>query len=316
MGETQQMLGRFEILGELGRGGFATVYRARDTFLGREVALKVLHSWLLGDPGFVKRFQNDARAAAQLEHPHIVTIWEAGQAQGQLYIAMQLLTGGSLAERIDRRGPLPFAEAVRIIGEIAEALDYAHGRGYLHRDVKPGNVLFNARGDAILTDFGLVKSVQSSATARLATMGIIGTAAYIPPEVWRGQPATKASDVYALGCVLYEMLTGEMLFQGDSTPAVMMAHFQPRELPEVWPEGVPGGVRGLLERAVAVEAGARLQSAGELARGLAALAGEVPLRPVVAPAGDAGRAVAQMPALPAERPQDGGETLLDWRQAG
>jgi len=144
--QTQQALGKYAILRELGRGGFATVYLAQDTGLRRSVALKILHPQLMADPAFVARFENDARATAQLDHPQIVAIHDLGQVAGRLYIALQLMPGGTLAERIRERGPLPFAEALRVVDEIAGALDHAHAAGFVHRDVKPTNILFNARG--------------------------------------------------------------------------------------------------------------------------------------------------------------------------
>lgn len=267
-----QRLGQYEILEELGRGGFAVVYRAHDTVLKRDVALKILHPALMADPAFVARFENDARAAAQLEHPHIVTIYELGQREGRLYIAMQLLPGGSLAGRIAAGGPLPFADAVHAVGEVAEALDYAHRQGFVHRDVKPTNILFNARGEAVLTDLGLVKAAESSLIARSSAGGIVGTPAYIAPEVWEGNEASPAADMYALGCVLYEMLTGQPLFQGGTPPAVMMAHFQPHRYPEQWPEGVPAEMNGLLERTLARDPAERYAGAKVFAADLHAAA--------------------------------------------
>ena len=267
-----QRLGKYTILEELGRGGFATVHRAHDPDLKRDVALKILHPALMADPDFIRRFENDARAAAQLDHPHIVVIHELGQAGGRMYIAMQFLPGGSLADRIQRDGPLPVQDAATIVEQVAQALDYAHGQGFVHRDVKPTNILLNARGEAIVTDFGLVKAAESSVVARSSGGGVIGTPAYIAPEVWQGKPASPVTDVYALGCVLYEMLIGETLFQGSNSPAVMLAHFQPRVFPAVWPPSVPDGARALIERAAAQEPAERHESAGALAAALRELA--------------------------------------------
>jgi len=266
------MLGKYEILEELGRGSFATVFRARDTVLGRDVALKILHPQLVADPVFVERFENDARAAAQLDHPHIVTVYDLGQLEGGLFISMQLLPGGTLAQRIGEEGPLRFEQAVRAVGEIAGALEHAHGQGFVHRDVKPSNILFNARGEVVLADFGLVRAAEGSLLVRSSVGGVVGTPAYIPPEVWEGQPAGPATDLYALGCVFFELLTGEVLFKGDTSPAVMRAHFQAREYPQEWPQGVPGEVAGVLEQALAQDPAARYPSARAFARDLQALA--------------------------------------------
>ncbi len=182
-------LGKYIIHEELGRGRFAVVFRATDTALAKHVALKILHPALRTDPLFVARFQNDARAAAQLEHPHIISVYDYGDLDGRLYIAMQYLAGGSLAERIAQKGRVTFAEASRVVDEIAQALDYAHGRGFIHRDVKPTNILFNARDEAVLTDFGLVKAADESIIARSSAGGVVGTPAYIAPEVWEGKAA-------------------------------------------------------------------------------------------------------------------------------
>lgn len=266
-----QRLGKYEILSELGRGAFATVFRARDTVLGREVALKVLHAPLLADPGFVRRFENDARAAAQLDHPHIVAIHDLGQAEGRLYIVMPLLRGGNLADRLAREGRLSFSEAVRIVAEIADALEHAHGKGFIHRDVKPTNILFNARGEAVLADFGLVAAAENSIVAQSSAGGVVGTPAYIPPELWEGKPASEQSDVYALACVCYEMLTGEVLFKGDTSPAVMRAHFLPPQFPTAWPAEVPQDLPKILARALSQKPERRYESPGALVAALRAL---------------------------------------------
>lgn len=256
-----QNLGKYELVEEIGRGGFAVVYRATDSVLKRDIALKILHPALLADPVFVERFENDARAAAQLDHPHIITVYDLGQLEGRLYIAMQLLTGGTLASQIERKGRLPLDAVLPIIVQIAAALEYAHSQGFVHRDIKPTNVLFNARGEAIVTDFGLVKAAESSVVARSSVGGVLGTPAYIAPEIWEGKGVGPGADIYALGCVLYEMLTGQALFQGDTSPAVMMAHFQPHQYPEEWPEGVPSEIEGLLERALARDPAERYANA-------------------------------------------------------
>jgi hypothetical protein len=266
--QTEQALGKYTILRELGRGGFATVYLAQDNVLRRSIALKILHPMLLADPDFVRRFEQEAHATAQLDHPHIAAIYELGQLEGRLYIAIQLLVGGTLADRIRQRGPLPFAETVRVVGEIAEALDHAHAAGFVHRDVKPTNILFNARDEAVLTDFGMVKAVESSVIARSTMGNVIGTPPYIAPEIWEGKQDGPGTDVYALGCVLFEMLTGELLFKGNTPPAVMLAHFQRHQYPARWPEGVPPEVEALLERALSRELGDRHVSAGALATDL------------------------------------------------
>ena len=266
-----QKLGKYEILGQIGKGGFATVYRARDPDLDREVALKVLPPLLMRDPEWVDRFHREARAVARLDHPHIVTIYEVGEAEGLLYIAMRLVADGSLAQRIAEVGPLPWEEAVQLVQQIASALDFAHEHGVIHRDLKTANVLLDSERGAQLTDFGFARMVSESTYSTSVSGGVVGTPHYIAPEVWEGRPATAQTDVYALGCILYEMVMGERLFQGDTTPAVMRAHFQPLEMPETWPEGVPPGLGEVLHTALAKEPESRYARAGELAEALAAL---------------------------------------------
>jgi len=269
--QISQKLGKYEIIEEMGRGGFATVYRVRDPGLDREVALKVLHPLLMRGPEWVARFRREARAVARLDHSHIVTIYEVGQAEGLLYIAMRLVADGSLAQRIAKDGPLPWAELVQLVEQIASALDYAHDQGVIHRDLKAANVLLDSERGAQLTDFGFARMVSESTYSTSISGGVVGTPHYIAPEVWEDKPATTQTDVYALGCILYEMVIGEHLFQGDTTPAVMRAHFQPLKVQETWPEGVPSGLGEVLHTALAKEPESRYLRAGELSEALAAL---------------------------------------------
>jgi predicted Ser/Thr protein kinase len=260
--QPSQTLGKYKILQELGKGGFATVYRALDTTLDREVALKVLNPLLMRDETWVARFRHEARAVARLKQPHIVHIYEVGEAEGRLFITMESIEGPPLNELIAASGRLAWEKALDIVTQIADALDYAHGEGIVHRDLKPSNVLFDPRLGVVLTDFGFAKLVGESSMSISVSGGIVGTPAYIAPEVWEGKEAVPATDVYALGCVLFEMLTGAVLFKGDTPPAVMMGHFQPHQYPEEWPEGVPPQARGLLEKALARDPADRYPSAG------------------------------------------------------
>ncbi len=236
MPEPLLQLGKYIIHEELGRGGFGTVYRATDTILNSEVALKVLHPALSADPGFLHRFEQEARSVRQLEHPHIVTIYELHASDGRHYIAMQLMRGGSLADRFQAEDSITPEETAKIIEEIAAALDHAHSHGYVHRDIKPSNVLFDSTGRAVLADFGLARAVDASMSSggSSAGHGMAGTAAYVAPEIWDGKKADPATDIYALGCVAYEMLSGQRVFDGLTTSAVMRAHFQPRHFPPNW----------------------------------------------------------------------------------
>jgi LuxR family maltose regulon positive regulatory protein len=268
-----EKLGRYEILEEIGQGTFAVVYRAHDTQLDRLVALKELRSVvLLHDPDSVKDFRREARHIARLDHPHIVTIYDVYEKEQRQFIVMQLVDGSSLAELIAKRGRLSWSETVETITAVAAGLDYAHTRGILHCDLKPANILLDTNHGPMLSDFGLAKLIGEADPGVSAGEGIVGTAHYIAPEVWEGQGTTRQSDIYALGCILYEMLMGKKLFQGETPPAAMMAHFQPLALPHTWPDGVPSGVAGVLATALAKKPKARYAAAGEMAKELTALA--------------------------------------------
>jgi serine/threonine-protein kinase len=248
MAHTQ--LGKYEVLEEIGSGGFATVYRALDTTLDREVALKVLDPLLMRDDAFVDRFQREARAAASLEHPNIVPIYEVDEGDGRLFIAMRLVRGPSLAERLEADGRITWEETLAIIRPVCDALAYAHGEGVVHRDIKPHNILLDKRSGAMLTDFGFARLVGTSSLTQSISGGIVGTPAYIAPEIWEGVDATPATDVYALACVTYEMLSGETLFGGKTPMAVMRAHDRGAQLPEEWPIDVPSDIGDIMARAL------------------------------------------------------------------
>jgi serine/threonine-protein kinase len=221
-------LGKYKILEELGRGGFAVVYKAHDPGLNRVVALKVLHPYWSNDPGFVTRFQREAQSAAGLDHPHIVTVYETGEAEGQLYIAMAYLPGRTLRDLLAAEGALPLGRATPILGQVAEALDHAHGQGVVHRDVKPANIMVREDGHqvhATLLDFGLVKALEGS-TALTSQGTLLGSPEYMAPEQADPNRAAEVgppADRYALGVVTYHMLTGRVPFPGN-TPGTLNAH--------------------------------------------------------------------------------------------
>ena len=230
-------LGKYEILEELGRGGFGMVYKARDAVLDRVVAVKVLHPNLVNDLSFVSRFRNEARLAAQLDHPNIVPVYDFGESEGLYYIVMAYMPGGSLKELLQKEGALPEEKALAILNQVADGLSYAHRKGIIHRDLKPGNILFDEMGEARVSDLGFAKLLHSDSSASLTMSGgVVGTPAYMAPEIWKGLPATPAVDVYSSACIFVEMLTGKPLFDGDSTPVIMLKHFQPVSLPENLPE--------------------------------------------------------------------------------
>ncbi|HUW11235.1 MAG TPA: protein kinase, partial [Anaerolineae bacterium] len=255
-------IGKYEILDEIGHGGFAVVYRAYDTELERIVALKVLHPQLTVDPKFVARFRREAHTVAGLDHPHIATVYEVGEADGQLYIAMELVSGPSLAGHIQEQGPLAWDEALEILGQVASALDYAHEHGLVHRDIKPSNVLLDPDNGALLSDFGLSKMIESSGYSLTASGGVLGTPAYMAPEIWAEERPGPASDVYALGCVVYEMVTGEVLFGSDSPLIVMKRH---GEGPQLDTHKLDEGLAAVLLKALEKSPNERYQCAGTFA---------------------------------------------------
>ncbi len=274
-----EKLGRYEILEEIGQGGFAVVYRAHDRQLDRLVALKELKAMLLNDADLVKDFRQEARNIARLDHPHVVTIYDVYEAQQRQFIVMQLVDGSSLEELIATQGHLSWSEAVEIITALAAGLDYAFTRNILHRDLKPANILLDSNHGPMLSDFGLAKLIGQADTSVTASGGVVGTPHYIAPEVWAGRGTTRQSDLYALGCILYEMLIAEKLFPGETSPAVMLAHFKAPTLPETWPKDVPPGVAKVFKIALAKKPGDRYITAGEMVQALVALTADKPSEP-------------------------------------
>src|SRR5512143_1326249 len=256
-----ETLGRYTIRAEIGRGGFATVYQALDTSLNRDVALKVLHPQLLADRSFVERFRREARTLAALRHAHIITIYEVSEAEGRLFIAMELSHGSSLAQAIAERQHIPWADALSILKQVSEALEYAHGQGVVHRDLKPANIFLDADRGPLLTDFGFARLMSDSSASMSLSGGILGTPAYIAPEVWELDTATTKADIYALGCIAYEMLTGAVLFMGKTPMQVMRAHDRGPQFPAAWPGEVPGQVASVLQVALARKPDDRYPSA-------------------------------------------------------
>ncbi len=221
-------LGEFEILGELGRGGMATVYLAHDLALDRQVAIKVIAPALLSSPGAVERFKREARTAGALSHPHIIPIHSVRETQHLLYFVMKFVEGRTLDDivREQRRMPIRMVQAILI--EVGQALAYAHRRGVVHRDIKPANIMIDGEGWAVVTDFGIAKVLESDALTVSGAM--VGTPYYMSPEQCAGKPVTGASDQYSLGVVAYEMLTGHPPFSGGTIMEIMKGHFF--EIPE------------------------------------------------------------------------------------
>ena len=230
-------LGKYEIIDELGRGGFGAVYKARDKVLNRVVAVKVLHPNLVNDPTFLKRFRQEAQIAAQLDNPNLVPVYDFGESEGHYFIVMAYMPGGSLKDQLQENGAFSKEKTLQVFREIASGLAYAHKRGVIHRDLKPGNILFDEEGKARVSDMGFAKLLHSDSSLSLSTSGgMIGTPSYMAPEIWRGKPATNATDIYSLACILVEMQTGETLFGGESTPEIFAKIFEPLKLPEKFPK--------------------------------------------------------------------------------
>jgi tRNA A-37 threonylcarbamoyl transferase component Bud32 len=261
----------FRIEALLGRGGMGSVYRARDLTLDSERALKVLEPELTTDRAFRERFQREARLAAQLENQAVVPVYHAGEEDGRLYIAMRLIRGPDLHRLVAKDGPLEPQRTARIVGAVASALDAAHARGIVHRDVKPANILVElseAGEHVFLTDFGISRSARP--TEEVTSTGqLLGTADYISPEQIEGQRADARSDVYALGCVLCYLLTGEPPFRRETELATLYAHAHAaRPRPSLLEPGLPAAIDEVVVRATAVDPDDRYPSAGELSQDL------------------------------------------------
>ncbi len=255
---------RYRIVKPLGSGGMADVYLAHDDVLDRDVALKVMSARYASDEEFVERFKREAQSAAALSHPNIVSIFDRGEAEdGTYYIAMEYLPGGTLKDRILKRGALPPRTAAAVALQIAEALCAAHERDVVHRDIKPHNILITGTGDVKVTDFGIARAASSSTMTR--TGHILGTAHYISPEQAMGEPVGPASDLYSLGVVLYEMLTGELPFDADTPLGIAMKHVNGHLRPpqEVNP-AVPDGINAVTVRLLAKHPEDRYASDAEL----------------------------------------------------
>ncbi|MGY1886973.1 Stk1 family PASTA domain-containing Ser/Thr kinase [Blastococcus sp. SYSU DS0753] len=278
---TPQVLGeRYEIGGVLGRGGMAEVHHGRDLRLGREVAVKVLRHDLARDPSFQVRFRREAQASASLNHPAIVAVYDTGEDRtpsgATPYIVMEYVEGETLRDVLRREGRLPIERAMSLAADISGALDFSHRNGIVHRDVKPGNVMITPQGTVKVMDFGIARAVSDSAATMTSTAAVIGTAQYLSPEQARGEGVDARSDVYSLGCLLYELVTGAPPFTGDSPVSVAYQHVRedPR-LPSSINPDVPPELDAILLKAMSKNPANRYQSAAEMRNDLLrALAGQ------------------------------------------
>ena len=274
-----QTLGKYKIVEEIGRGGFATVYKAIDTTLNRTVALKVMAAPPPGDPTFLDRFWREARTAANLKHPNIVAIYEVAEIEGRYCLAMEFLPGRTLAQVLQEEGPLPPRRVAEITQQLASALDYAHARGFVHRDIKPSNIIVDDQGHVTLTDFGTVKPAEG--TRLTAPWMSIGTPEYMSPEQIGGLAVKPSSDIYSLGVVCYEVLSGQVPFSG-ATPHVLHAHVYdpPPPLTDLVTQ-IPEMLAEVIHHALAKKPEERFATAREMALALTAAveaAGETSLK--------------------------------------
>jgi serine/threonine-protein kinase len=267
--------GRYRIVRKLGSGGMANVYLAEDEDLGRRVAIKILNERYANDDLFIERFRREAKSAAALSHPNIVSVYDRGEAEGTYYIAMEVIEGRSLKELIMTRGPLPIAQALSYTHEILEALRFAHRHGIIHRDIKPHNILIGER--LKVTDFGIARAGASQMTE---AGSIMGTAQYLSPEQARGAPVTASSDLYSAAIVLYEMLTGKVPFTGDSAIEIAMKHLNdpPKPPSKIRPE-IPKELDAVVLRALAKNPEDRYQTAEEFSEDLHRVEAGLPLAP-------------------------------------
>jgi serine/threonine-protein kinase len=271
IGNRRLLAGRYLLMDQIGEGGAAVVYRARDQRLDRIVAIKLLRPQFTGDEASRKRFLNEARTAAGLNHPNVVDVYDFGEnPDGSMFIAMQYIEGRNFKDILQRRGRMTAADLVAIIPQVCNALTAAHSRGLIHRDVKPQNIMIDSRGNVRLTDFGIVKALSGP---ELTQTGMtFGTAAYLSPEQATGDPVGPASDIYALGCVMYEMLSGSPPFTGDNPAVVAYKQVweQPRPLHD-WAPEVPPSLENIVMRCLNKDPARRYPTAAALAADIASL---------------------------------------------
>ena len=263
---TAQMLlgGRYQVESELGRGGMATVFKGTDTVLGRPVAVKVLSPQYAGDANFVTRFRREAQAAARLNHPNLVSVYDTGTDDGIHFIVMEYVDAKTLADYLAGGGRIMPERAIEIAEAVCDALSMAHAHGIIHRDIKPPNIMITSKGDVKVTDFGIAR-VISGADTLAQTAAVLGTASYLSPEQAQSQPVDQRSDIYSLGCVLYEMVTGRPPFSGDSPVMVASKHVleQPTP-PSKLNRDVAPGLEAVIMKALAKNPDNRYQDADEM----------------------------------------------------
>ena len=262
-----ESMGRYHLVEQLGRGGMATVFKAFDTRLQRDVAIKFIRSELFGTEivdSMLKRFEREARALAQLDHASIVKIYDYGEYQGSPYLVMQYIPGGTLKQKTGT--PLPYREAARLLAPIARALQYAHEENIIHRDIKPANILLTRRGEPMLSDFGIAKILESNESNTLTGTNVgVGTPEYMAPEQWLNQIA-PATDQYALGIVFYELITGARPYTADTPAAVLLKQAtEPLPRPSAFVPDLPDAVEHIIFKVLAKQPTDRYENMGRFA---------------------------------------------------
>ena len=262
--QSGQMLGPYRIITQIGKGGMASVYKAYQPSVDRYVAIKVLPSQLAESQEFATRFHQEARIIAKLEHPHILPVFDYGESDGVAYFVMRYLEAGTLRDKMEAGRPLPLNDIDRIFTQLAEALSYAHSFGIIHRDLKPANALIDSHGNIFLTDFGIAKLMESASPRLTQTDAIMGTPAYISPEQAQSQPVDQRSDIYSLGIILYEMVTGRVPFLADTPLAVLFKHISdPLPLPSLVKPDIPPSIEKVILKALAKDPKDRFSTADE-----------------------------------------------------
>src|SRR4051812_13817402 len=267
--------GRYHILDRIAAGGMGEVFRARDAVLDREVAIKVLHRSLAGDQGFVERFRREARAAAGISHPNIVNVHDWGAVDGIYYMVMEYVRGRALRDLVNAEGRLAPAQAAEVLRQTLLALDHAHRRGIVHRDMKPENILVTAEGVVKVADFGLARAYADGRQTQAGT--VTGTVQYLAPEQIRGEPADPRSDLYSLGIVGYELMTGRLPFTGETAMAIAYKHLSDRvPTPSALVAEIPAEIDAFVASATERDRELRPESAGEMRRDLEDILRELP----------------------------------------
>lgn len=262
--QSGQMLGPYRIISQIGKGGMANVYKAYQASVDRYVAIKVLPSQLAESQEFATRFHQEARIIAKLEHPHILPVFDYGESDGVAYFVMRYLEAGTLKDKMEAGRPLPLNDIDKIVTQLTDALSYAHTHGIIHRDLKPANALIDSHGNIFLTDFGIAKLMESASPRLTQTDAIMGTPAYISPEQAQSQPVDQRSDIYSLGIIVYEMVTGGVPFTADTPLAVLFKHISdPLPLPSLVKPDIPPSIEKVILKALAKDPKDRFATAEE-----------------------------------------------------